>query len=116
MKLPSALNVRCVEWIKYNEGHQLENHKDSDTIYTISILTHDKSSFFSGGRLAIQDPKNETFFQFAKLEEQGDAVLFLGEVPLLVTPVVGEKREVIVIEFWDHSCNVEYRHSRCILN
>lgn len=96
------LRVRCIELHTYGEGGGLflPNHRDNDSVLTLSCRVSEDGAFF-GGRFVTYDRGAAV----AHDPDPGSAVLFPSEKLHNIERVARGTRESLVIELWEGATN-----------
>jgi len=107
-KVQRVMGIRVIEFLSYNQLGGLGWHRDSDSIYTMSIMLSNPGEF-SGGELHVLVPAGDDVQQGnasvrdivpAAIGAGGTAFIFDSEDVHRVTNITSGKRKVLVIEFW----------------
>ncbi|CAE7457432.1 Nefh [Symbiodinium natans] len=101
-----AVALRSMEYHAYGDGGSVMDpeHRDDGSLLTVSILLSRKDNF-EGGIFS-------TFVGSQRVElamGTGDGVLFVSEKRHNVSPVIGDRR-TLVLEFWEGMRNHHGRH------
>ena len=91
---PEELGVRTAEYLAYKRSGKLGHHKDSGSVFSISIALSETDEY-SGGYFQLETA--DALFKVPR----GSAIVFFSESDHSITEITGGERKVFVVELWE---------------
>ena len=94
---PMTMGLRTAEFLEYHTTGRLGQHRDENSIYTISVALSDPEDYKGG---YFQLSPQDVLFKMPRLS----GIVFFGETLHGITPITAGRRRVFVMELWplDH--------------